>query len=77
MLERLLPLFVHLSEYNVRLQRRVAAQSLVEYALLLLFVVIVIVAILAAVGRTMCTTWYVKLANSSAWGTGDVDSPCQ
>ena len=77
MFEYLIPFFVHLSEYNVRIQRRVAGQSLVEYSLLILFVVIVVVAILAAVGRTMCTTWYVKLANSSAWGTGNVDSPCQ
>ena len=68
-----LPMFVRLSEAR----RRVVAQGLVEYALLILFVVIVIVAILAAVSRTMCTTWYIRLANSTAWGTGNVDSPCQ
>ncbi len=74
-----LPLLVRLTESPNYVRRRAAGQGLVEYALITLFVVIVVVGILAAVGRTLCTTWYVKLVNISAWGAGAAPepNPCQ
>lgn len=49
---------VRLLEAKHSCQRRVAAQGLVEYALILAFVVIVVVGILAIIGKTTCTLWY-------------------
>ncbi len=51
-------------------KRHVVGQGLVEYALILLFVAIVVMVILAAVGDTMCTNWYSKLLNNSVFGNG-------
>ena len=57
----LFALIVRLSETKLSLQRRAAAQGLVEYALVLEIVVMVVVGILAIVGKTTCTLWYDKL----------------
>ncbi|MDP9311686.1 MAG: hypothetical protein M3R24_12540 [Chloroflexota bacterium] len=54
-------LFVRLSETKLSLQRRAAAQGLVEYALILAFVVIVVVGILAIIGKTTCALWYDEI----------------
>lgn len=54
----LLTLFVRFSEAKYSLKRRAAGQGLVEYSMVLLFVAIVIVAIVGAIGRTLCTSWY-------------------
>ncbi len=54
-------LIVRLSETKHSLQRRAAAQGLVEYALILAFVVIVVVGILAIIGKTTCTLWYDEI----------------
>ena len=51
-------------------KRHVAGQGLVEYALILVFVAIVVMVILATVGNTICTNWYSKLMNNSVFGGG-------
>jgi hypothetical protein len=56
-------LFVHvrLSEAGFSFKRRAAAQGLVEYALLVMLVALIIIAILTLVGQTLCTKWYQEL----------------
>jgi pilus assembly protein Flp/PilA len=61
MLAWLVPLFVRLGEASFAAKRRVAAQGLVEYALIIMLIAIVVVAILTTLGQTLCTTWYIKL----------------
>lgn len=51
-------------------KRHDAGQGLVEYALILLFVAIVVIVILTTVGDTICTNWYSKLMNNSVFGGG-------
>ncbi len=77
MVELYLSCLVRLTEGARTLHRRTAGQGLVEYSLLIAFLVIVVVGILTLVGRTLCTTWYVKLVDISAWGSStSVDNPC-
>jgi Flp pilus assembly pilin Flp len=65
----LLFVVVWLSEARFASRRRVPAQGLVEYSMIILFVAIVVIAIVTIVGRTTCATWWLKLVNNSAWGT--------
>jgi hypothetical protein len=53
------------------LQRRVAAQGLVEYALILMFVAIVVVGILAIIGKTTCALWYEEIYQKMLLGSPD------
>lgn len=57
----LLPLIVRWYEAITGVRRRVAAQGLTEYAVIICFVAIVVVGILTTLGRTLCTGWYQKL----------------
>lgn len=57
----LLILVVRFSEAFFGLRRRAAAQGLVEYAIILSLIAVVVVGILTALGRTLCTGWYIKL----------------
>lgn len=57
----LLPLLVRLSETLFGVRRRVAAQGLTEYAVVICFIAVVVIGILTTLGRTLCTTWYLKL----------------
>lgn len=52
---------VRLLETKQSLHRQVAAQGLVEYALILAFVVIVVIGILAMTGQTTCRVWYEEI----------------
>jgi hypothetical protein len=61
MAERLLLLWANLSVTRIKLARRIAAQGLVEYALILLMVALVAVSILSALGYTLCTEWYLRI----------------
>lgn len=51
-------------------KRRVAGQGLVEYALIVLFVAIVVMVVVGAVGNTICTNWYAQLMNNAVFGSG-------
>ncbi len=59
-----LRLYVRLSEASSSAKRRAAAQGLVEYALLVMFVALIIIAILTLVGQTLCTQWYEAIAQN-------------
>ncbi len=73
----LIAFFVRLSIAKYSLQRRVAAQGLVEYALILAFMAIVVVGILAIIGKTTCWLWYDKIYKQMLLGsTAPADSPC-
>ncbi|HEY0738028.1 MAG TPA: hypothetical protein VGD69_24140 [Herpetosiphonaceae bacterium] len=61
MLARFVPLFVRLGEASFSAKRRVAAQGLVEYSLIILLIAIVVIAIITTLGQTLCTGWYLKL----------------
>lgn len=50
-------------------KREIAGQGLVEYALILLFVAIVVM-VVSAVGNTICTNWYAKLINNTVFANG-------
>lgn len=69
MLAWLIPLLVRLSVARFAVKRRVAAQGLVEYALILVFVAIVCIAILATIGQTTCTLWYDKIYKEMLLGS--------
>lgn len=62
----LLPLIVRLCEVFGGARRRVAAQGLTEYAIIICFVAIVVVGILTTLGRTLCTGWYLKLVGPNS-----------
>ena len=53
-------------------KRQVRGQGLVEYSLLLIFVVLVVVSVVAAIGETICAEWYAKIINNAAWGGATV-----
>jgi Flp pilus assembly pilin Flp len=57
-------------------KRKVAGQGLVEYALILLFVAIVVMVVVGAVGNTLCTNWYAQLMNNSVFGSGSALVSC-
>ena len=61
MLAQFVPLFVRLGEAIFSTKRRVAAQGLVEYALIILLIAIVVIAIMTTLGQNLCTGWYIKL----------------
>lgn len=70
----LLLVVVWLSEARFASRRRVPAQGLVEYALIVTFVAIVVIAIVTIVGQTTCNTWWLKLVNNTAWGSNPTTS---
>jgi Flp pilus assembly pilin Flp len=57
-------LFIHvrMSEAGFSFKRRAAAQGLVEYALLVMLIALIIIAILTLVGQTLCTAWYEEIS---------------
>ncbi len=56
---------------RIRLHR---GQGLVEYALILVFVVIVVVGAVTAVGQTLCVQWYAQIFDTPVFGgSGAVD----
>jgi hypothetical protein len=71
----LLFVVVWLSEARFASRRRVPAQGLVEYSLLIVFLAIVVIGILTVVGSTVCTNWYMKLL-SGPFGPGLPSGNC-
>jgi hypothetical protein len=69
----LLSLFVRFSEAKHSVQHRESGQGLVEYSMVLLFVAIVIVAIVGAIGRTLCTSWYLAMFDGPIKPFGELD----
>ncbi|HEX6292200.1 MAG TPA: Flp family type IVb pilin [Herpetosiphonaceae bacterium] len=53
--------FVRLGEASFAAKRRVAAQGLVEYALIIMLIAIVVIGIMTTLGQTLCTGWYLSL----------------
>jgi|GEM_PF-5150212 len=68
MVDRLNLSIVSLSEAGLMQKRRLAAQGLVEYALIIAFMAIVVIGILAVVGETLCTSWWLKIIQNPAFG---------
>lgn len=49
-----------------------SGQGLVEYALLLVFVAIVVVGAVSAVGQTLCVQWYAQIFDNPVFGGSGV-----
>ena len=69
----LLTLFIRFSEAKYSLRRRAAGQGLVEYSMVLVFVAIVIVGIVGAIGKTLCTSWYLAMFDGPIKPFGELD----
>lgn len=55
----------------VHQKRQRAGQGLVEYSLILLFMAIVVIGIMTAVGQTICGNWYTEIMNNDVFGGGE------
>ncbi len=51
-------------------RRQTAGQGLVEYALIVVFIAIVVIGAVAVLGNIICTEWYVKIVDNAAFGGG-------
>jgi hypothetical protein len=59
-------LFVRLKEASYVARRQVAAQGLVEYAIIIMLIAIVVVGILTTLGDGLCEGWYLKLVGEGS-----------
>lgn len=57
-------------------RRQTAGQGLVEYALIVVFIAIVVIGAVAVLGNTLCTEWYVKIVDNPVFGGGGAASGC-
>jgi hypothetical protein len=58
--------YVQFQTAGFSMKRRVAAQGLVEYALVIMLISIVVIGILTTLGNNLCTGWYLKLVGEGS-----------